>query len=810
MASAERRASCRAAADDDAEAMERELAEDAVWKRIQQNTFTRWANEHLKTANKTIASLETDLADGLRLISLIEVLSGKKLPKHNKRPNFRSQKLENVCVALKFLTNDEGIKLVNIDSSDIVDCKLKLILGLIWTLILHYSISLPMWEGEDDDSAFEKSGPTPKQRLLRWIQSKLPDKPINNFTSDWNDGKAVGALVDALAPGLCPDWATWDPKNALRNAKEAMDLASDWLGVPQLVTPEEMVNPKVDELSMMTYLAQFPNAKLKEKAPLRLQTNPARVRCYGPGIEPTGVVVGAPTSFTVETFSAGQGDVEAVVEAPGGQTQPVDIRYNDDKAKTYTATYTAMKEGPHKVKVKFAGKEVPKSPFPVKVEGFAGDPSKAKAVGPGLQPKGVSAGVPTYFDVFTKDAGRGQVEVEIIDPKGGRNAVPCRLKKVNDDEHHCDYVPTQEGPHQVQLLFAGRPVPGSPYKVNVGPPCNPRRVRASGRGLQKNGVRVGDVADFRVFAENAGEGELQVKVLGPGGVPEKVTVTAKGKTYDCAYEPTKEGRYVVMISYGGQEIPRSPYEVNVGPYKESRIVAYGPGLSGGLVGYPAAFTVDTHGETGQLGFAIEGPSQAKIECQDNGDGSAEVKYYPTAPGDYAVHVLCNGEDIPKSPWIANILPQGDCAPDKVVASGPGLQPTGVLQGTPTNFTVDATQAGGKAPLEVKALDSASKPVEVKVKDNGDNTYSCSYKPDSCDKHVVQVNYAGVAVPGSPFRVHVADNTDPGKVRVYGPGVEKGVTSQTPTKFYVDCKAAGKAKPKVKLTDEQNRDRKSVV
>lgn len=469
MASAERRASCRAAADDDAEAMERELAEDAVWKRIQQNTFTRWANEHLKTANKTIASLETDLADGLRLISLIEVLSGKKLPKHNKRPNFRSQKLENVCVALKFLTNDEGIKLVNIDSSDIVDCKLKLILGLIWTLILHYSISLPMWEGEDDDSAFEKSGPTPKQRLLRWIQSKLPDKPINNFTSDWNDGKAVGALVDALAPGLCPDWATWDPKNALRNAKEAMDLASDWLGVPQLVTPEEMVNPKVDELSMMTYLAQFPNAKLKEKAPLRLQTNPARVRCYGPGIEPTGVVVGAPTSFTVETFSAGQGDVEAVVEAPGGQTQPVDIRYNDDKAKTYTATYTAMKEGPHKVKVKFAGKEVPKSPFPVKVEGFAGDPSKAKAVGPGLQPKGVSAGVPTYFDVFTKDAGRGQVEVEIIDPKGGRNAVPCRLKKVNDDEHHCDYVPTQEGPHQVQLLFAGRPVPGSPYKVNVGP-----------------------------------------------------------------------------------------------------------------------------------------------------------------------------------------------------------------------------------------------------------------------------------------------------------------------------------------------------
>lgn len=100
-------------AEDEMVATERELAEDAQWKRIQQNTFTRWANEHLKTVSKNIGNLETDLSDGLRLITLIEVLSGKRLPKHNKRPTFRSQKLENVSVALKFL-EDEAIKIVNI------------------------------------------------------------------------------------------------------------------------------------------------------------------------------------------------------------------------------------------------------------------------------------------------------------------------------------------------------------------------------------------------------------------------------------------------------------------------------------------------------------------------------------------------------------------------------------------------------------------------------------------------------------------------------------------------------------------------
>ena len=39
------------------------------------------------------------------------------------------------------------------------------------------------------------------RRLMGWIQSKIPEVPITNFTNDWNDGRAVGALVDAVAPG---------------------------------------------------------------------------------------------------------------------------------------------------------------------------------------------------------------------------------------------------------------------------------------------------------------------------------------------------------------------------------------------------------------------------------------------------------------------------------------------------------------------------------------------------------------------------------------------------------------------------------
>lgn len=66
------------------------------------------------------------------------------------------------------------------------------------------------------------------------------------------------------------------------------------------------------------------------------------------------------------------------------------------------------------------------------------------------------------------------------------------------------------------------------------------------------------------------------------------------------------------------------------------------------------------------GFAIEGPSQARIECEDQNDGSCDVKYWPTEPGEYAVHVMCDDEDIEESPFMAYIVPDNKASnPDQV-------------------------------------------------------------------------------------------------------------------------------------------------
>lgn len=823
---------------DDEDWLHQDLADDAIWKRIQQNTFTRWANEHLKTVNKYIACLESDLTDGIRLLALVEVLSGKKLPRYNARPTMKAQKLNNVDTALRFLTDEEKVKLVNISSSDIVDGNLKLIMGLMWTLILHYSISMPVWEGEDD---FDPSL-TPKQRLLKWIQNKIPDVPVNNFTTDWNDGKAIGALVDSVAPGLCPDWKTWKPEDNVKNVGEALQLAEDWLDVPQLIKPKEMANRKVDELSMMTYLSQFPSAKLKQDAPLRSTAgNPARVRCYGPGLQPQGVCVDAETHFTVETFSAGKGKVEVVIENPNSAQVPVEIKYNDDKNMTYTCTYTATMEGDHKITVKFDQTEVPKSPFNVTVKGAPlGDGyKKCFAKGPGIEPKGkVRVGQQTHIDIVTNGAGAGQVEVIILDPEGKPNTCPCRLRKMSDQKYKCEYVAESPGLHSISILFAGKQIQKSPFGVNVEPFKDPRKVKVTGRGLQSTGLRVGDLANFQVSLDGAGDGDLDVKMIGPDGKEEKVNVRRSADNplkFECDYTPTKEGDHRLSISFGGQEIRQ--FEINVAPPSNSKVVAYGPGLYGGSVGTPNKFRVDTKGERGTLGFTIDGPGEAKIECKDNGDGTADVEWTVPAPGEYALHIMSNGEDIPNSPYCAQIKKRNsfdsekfdewyktqhssefaEWIKEKTTKSSTSRTTTTTTQTTSTTSTTTSEEqhqqrttkkmvAGLPSTMTIKMADptglqayilapsGARTECDLKPHEDGSGRLSVNFTATEPGEHFVHLVKNEKPVGGSPFKIQVSAKTsgDPSKVTVDPESLKKCSVNAT-NEFYIDCRAAGVGK-----------------
>ncbi|KAI3390018.1 hypothetical protein SNEBB_010289, partial [Seison nebaliae] len=116
---------------------------------VQKRLFTRWCNIRLKKVNLHITDLFEDLKDGMILIKLLQIVSGKKLPSPS-HCNMRIHHMENASKALEFL-NSEMVILSNIGPNDIVDGNRKIILGLIWTIILRYQISAIIVKNEDGE-----------------------------------------------------------------------------------------------------------------------------------------------------------------------------------------------------------------------------------------------------------------------------------------------------------------------------------------------------------------------------------------------------------------------------------------------------------------------------------------------------------------------------------------------------------------------------------------------------------------------------------------------------------------------------------
>lgn len=74
--------------------------------------------------------------------------------------------------------------MTNIGAEDVVDGNRKIILGLIWTLILRFTIS--------DINA---EGLSARDGLLLWCQRKTvcyePHVKVVDFSASWNDGLAL-------------------------------------------------------------------------------------------------------------------------------------------------------------------------------------------------------------------------------------------------------------------------------------------------------------------------------------------------------------------------------------------------------------------------------------------------------------------------------------------------------------------------------------------------------------------------------------------------------------------------------------------
>ncbi|OBS82507.1 hypothetical protein A6R68_23514 [Neotoma lepida] len=209
---------------------DRDLLLDPAWEKQQRKTFTAWCNSHLRKAGTQIENIEEDFRNGLKLMLLLEVISGK----------MRFHKIANVNKALDFIAS-KGVKLVSIGAEEIVDGNLKMTLGMIWTIILRFAIQ--------DISVEETSA---KEGLLLWCQRKTaPYRNVNvqNFHTSWKDGLALCALIHRHRPDLI-DYAKLRKDDPIGNLNTAFEVAEKYLDIPKMLDAE----------AIMTYVSCFYHA----------------------------------------------------------------------------------------------------------------------------------------------------------------------------------------------------------------------------------------------------------------------------------------------------------------------------------------------------------------------------------------------------------------------------------------------------------------------------------------------------------------------------------------------------------------------
>ncbi|XP_024133023.1 alpha-actinin-4 isoform X4 [Oryzias melastigma] len=229
---------------------DRDLLLDPAWEKQQRKTFTAWCNSHLRKAGTQIENIEEDFRDGLKLMLLLEVISGERLPKPE-RGKMRVHKINNVNKALDFIAS-KGVKLVSIGAEEIVDGNIKMTLGMIWTIILRFAIQ--------DISVEETSA---KEGLLLWCQRKTaPYKNVNvqNFHISWKDGLAFNALIHRHRPDLI-DYDNLRKDDPVTNLNNAFEVAEKHLDIPKMLDAEDIVNTaRPDEKAIMTYVSSFYHA----------------------------------------------------------------------------------------------------------------------------------------------------------------------------------------------------------------------------------------------------------------------------------------------------------------------------------------------------------------------------------------------------------------------------------------------------------------------------------------------------------------------------------------------------------------------
>ena len=579
--------------------------------------------------------------------------------------------------------------------------------------------------------------------LLDWIRVVLPEVNITNFTSDWQDGESLCALVSAFAPSAISR-EELEGKSKVEITRAAMEAAKEQFNITCFASPEEFTSPDFDQLSVMVYLTHFRFIK-EERRKLPY------LSAIGPGITGTEIGTEAQLQIEIEGETLDESIVEVRVQSP--DLSEVEVQGIPIRSGTPGYQYRPTVPGTYTVEVKYSGEHVKGSPYKV----MHLPPLDSVTDGRGLHRACV--GRQAEFTVDVSNLGEGVLNFRILDPDDlpldGVNM------KEGGGEYTITYTPRRCGDHKIELEWDCTPERDEidvdesfntlecTYTVSV---FDSSKCVVSGSGLSE--AVIGESASFQIETSGVGKGSLSATLSG-GGNPELTLISIVDDVYSYEYTPTEEGELQFDIMWEMVPIPGSPFKVTPSPRTPAMdcVIKEKPaGPVRACAAFNVAVVTPPVGD-GELEGKLVGSRSSKPCTVSNIEGDTHaVTVCPLEVGSYELHITYGGNKIPGSPLNINVND-----PSKCWVVNPEVLATGSWQCGQQVLVRVSTSHAGKGELVGKVRGPTQAVASETVEEEEGNQLVC-FTPTETGQYSIDLFFDGQRFQEKASKIRVEDDS----------------------------------------------------
>jgi filamin len=602
-------------------------------------------------------------------------------------------------------------------------------------LLSHGDLSNPEVDDISTMTYFSQFLPSASSNLLKWVRKMIPHKNVKNLTSDWNDGTCLAALLEAKFPGILPKAKSMSPANARENIEKCLDLAEQRIGIVPNMDVEDLMDPTVDELPVMTFLTQIRYGQL---SPL-----PDMVRVYG-HIGDEMVRVGQNCQFTVDASEAGPGKlfIDAYYVTSG---RAIEMNQTKSQKNVHVIKYVPKEAGTINFDVLWSDTPVPDSPFIVDVEDA--HPVKLHGLEKLQDPRNVDEPIELLLDA--SQAPPGGVP-KVILQYGFGPPVEANIVSQGDGKYSVRFVPPNEGMPKLIVSHGNKKLDHLSQDIRV---VDYRRFTVIPVPDSKQ-FRTFERVEFSVRSDGPSLDILQIMAIcGDVQVPLKVETT-EGHVGNVAFTPTMAGIYSVEVACGDRLVKGSPFLVRV--IDPSQIALENKFPRYLHIGVPFEFKLDTRNAgpgTPNVSVedrALEEVFEVEIVDDDQKVSGTKIIVTPKEYGEFVLSLTWSGSHVTGSPFHVAV-----CDPSRCEVSGDIAEKKAYLVGRPVTFTVATNDAWINQ--DIKPIITAQGPSQKYKADLtmiAENKYQASFTPYEVGPHTVSVTFGDKDVPGSPYNIAV--------------------------------------------------------